>query len=115
MGKQLADEDIVSEEGDGLWENGVIMVDGGGGDPVIEDRVSQDIDEEDLLLGNGEAEEVNGDFIGGGAEDGGHSEMEGACFMEHLISSTSQCYLSCFLTASVCPSNPGQSSVVPRR
>ena len=31
-----------------------------------EDGVSQDIDEEDLQLGNGEAEEVDGDFIGRG-------------------------------------------------
>ena len=38
------DEDIVAEEGDGLREDGVIMIEGGGDDSFIEDGVSQDID-----------------------------------------------------------------------
>ena len=38
-GKHLADEDIVAEEGDSLGEDRVVMVEGGGNDPLIEDRV----------------------------------------------------------------------------
>ena len=64
MGKHLADEDIVAEEGDGLREDRIIEIEGGGDDPVIEGRVSEDIDKEDLPLGNGETEEMDGDFIG---------------------------------------------------
>ena len=47
------DEDIISEEGDSLGEDRIIVVEGRGNDPVIEDRVSEDIDQEDLSLGNG--------------------------------------------------------------
>ena len=47
------DEDIISEESDGLGEDRIIVVGGRGNDPVIEDRVSEDIDQEDLSLGNG--------------------------------------------------------------
>ena len=47
------DEDIISEESDGLGEDRIIVVEGRGNDPVIEDRVSEDIDQEDLSLGNG--------------------------------------------------------------
>ena len=69
VGKQLSDKDIVSEEGDGLGKDGIVVVESQGDDPGIEDRVSQDIDEEDLLLGNREAEEVDRDLVGGGVQD----------------------------------------------
>ena len=69
VGKHLADEDIIAEEGDGLWKYGVVVIEGGGNDPLIEDEVSQDIDQEDFSLGNGEAKEVDGDFISRGAKD----------------------------------------------
>ena len=107
-GKHLADEDIVVEEGDGLGEDGIIMVQGQGNDPLIEDGVGQDIDQEDFPLGDREVEEADGDFVGWGVQDRGHSEMEGACFMECLISSTSQNSPCCFRIASACPSNWGQ-------
>ena len=38
-GKHLADEDIVAEEGNGLGEDWVVMVEGGGNDPLVEDGV----------------------------------------------------------------------------
>ena len=66
-GKHLVDEDIVVEEGDCLREHGVVVVEGKGEDPLVEDGVGQDVDQEDFSLGDGEAEEVDGDFIGGGA------------------------------------------------
>ena len=44
VSKHLADEDIVVEEGDSLGEDGVVMIKGRGDDPLIEDRVGQDID-----------------------------------------------------------------------
>ena len=87
-GKQLADQDIVVEKGDGLGEDGIIVVESGGKDPVIEDRVCEDIDKEDILLSNKEVKEVDGDLVSRGVQDGGHSEMEGECLMEHLISFT---------------------------
>ena len=58
---------------------------------------------------------MDGDFIGEGVQDQGHSEMEGACFVECLISITSQSSPCCYQTASACPSNQGQCSAVPRR
>ena len=67
------------------------------------------------MLSDGEAEEMDQDFVGWGVEDRGHDEMEGACFMEFLISFTSQYYPSCYQTASACPSNLGLCSVIPRR
>ena len=57
------------EEGDGLGEDWVIMIEGGGNDPLVEDMVGQDVDQEDLSLGNREAEEVDEDFIGRGVQD----------------------------------------------
>ena len=69
LGKHLVDEDIVAEEGDYLREYGIVMVEGGGNDPLIEDGVSQDVDQEDFSLGDREAKEVDGDFVGGGAQD----------------------------------------------
>ena len=63
------DEDIISEEDDGMGKDGVIMVEGGGDNPVVEDRVSQDIDEKDFLLSDGEVEEVDGDLVGEGVMD----------------------------------------------
>ena len=68
-GKHLVDEDIVSEEGDGLGEDGIIMVQGRGNDSFVEDGVSQNIDQEDLSLGGREAEEVDEDFVGGGVQN----------------------------------------------
>ena len=38
-GKHLADEDIVAEEDDGLGEDWIIVIEGGGNGPLIEDRV----------------------------------------------------------------------------
>ena len=109
------DEDIVLEEGDGLGEDGIIVVQGRDDDSFIEDGVGQDVDQEDLSLGSREAEEVDGDFVGEGVQNRGHSEMEGACFSEFLISFTSQSSPYCYQTASTCPSNQGQCFVVPRR
>ena len=48
MGKHLVDKDIVMEEGDGLGEDGIVMVQGQCEDSLIEDGVSQDIDQEDV-------------------------------------------------------------------
>ena len=47
-------------------EGGVIAIAGGGDDVLVEDWVGQDIDQQYLTLGDGEAEEVDGDFVGGG-------------------------------------------------
>ena len=44
-------------------------------DDFIEDGVGQDVDQEDFLLGNGEAEEVDGDFVGRGVQNRGHIGM----------------------------------------
>ena len=68
-------EDIVAEESDCLGEDRVVVVQGRGEDPFIEDGVGQDIDQKDLSLGDREAEEVNGDFGCGSAEDGGHTKL----------------------------------------
>ena len=65
-------EGVVSEEDDGLLKGGVIAVAGGGDYELIEDRVGQDVDQEYFSLGDREAEEVDGDLIGGGVQDGGH-------------------------------------------
>ena len=43
-GKQLADEDIIVEKCNGLREDGVVMIEGGGDNPVVEDGVGKDID-----------------------------------------------------------------------
>ena len=53
-------------------KGGVITIAGGGDYELVEDQVGQDIDQEYLSLGNGEAEEVDGDLVGGGVQDGGH-------------------------------------------
>ena len=66
MGKHLLDEDIVAEEGDSLRENVIIVVEGRGDYPFIEDGVGEDIDEENFPLSDGEAEEMVGDSIGVG-------------------------------------------------
>ena len=57
------------EEGDSLGKYWVIEIEGRGNDPLIEDGISQDVHQEDLSLGDGEVEEVDGDFVGRGAED----------------------------------------------
>ena len=64
--KKLSYEGVVLEEDDGLLEGGVIAIVGGGDDELIEDQVSQDIDQQYLSLDDREAEEVDGDFVGGG-------------------------------------------------
>ena len=64
--KKLSYEGVVLEEDDGLLEGGVIAIAGRGNDELVEDRVGQDIDQQYLSLGDREAEEVDGDFIGGG-------------------------------------------------
>ena len=66
LSKKLSYEGVVPEEDDGLLESGVIAIAGGGNDKLVEDRVGQDVDQQYLSLGNREAEEVDGDFIGGG-------------------------------------------------
>ena len=73
-----------------MGEDGVIVVQGGGDDLFIEDGISQDVNQVYLSLGSREAETVDGDFVGGGVQNQGHSKMEGACLSEHLISFTSQ-------------------------
>ena len=65
----MAVKDIVAEKGDGLREDRVVVVEGRGDNPVIEDGVGQDIDEKDFLLSDGKAEEVDGDFIARGVQD----------------------------------------------
>ena len=67
--KQLVDEDIVAEKGNCLREDRIIVVESGGNNPVIEDRVGEDIDEKDFSLSNRKAEEVDGDLIGRGVQD----------------------------------------------
>ena len=62
----MVNEDIVMEKGDGLREDGVVMVEGRSDDPVIKDRVSEDIDLKDFPLGDGETEEMDGDLVGRG-------------------------------------------------
>ena len=52
------------EEGDGLGKDWVIMIEGRGDNPVIEDGIGQDVDKEDFSLDDGKAEEMDGDFIG---------------------------------------------------
>ena len=64
--KKLSYEGVVPEEDDGLLEGGVIMIAGGSDDEFIEDWVGQDINQQYLSLGNREAEEVDGDFVGRG-------------------------------------------------
>ena len=66
LSEELLYEGVVSEENDGLLEGGVITVAGGGDDELVKDRVGQDIDQQYLTLGDREAEEVDGDFIGRG-------------------------------------------------
>ena len=62
------------------------MVEGGGDNSFIEDGVSEDLDQEDLSLGNREVKEVDGDFIGRGVQDRGHVGMRRIMPEEHLIS-----------------------------
>ena len=64
--EKLSYEGVVPEEDDGLLEGGVITVAGGGDDELVEDWVSQDVDQQYLSLDNREVEEVDGDFIGRG-------------------------------------------------
>ena len=63
------------EEGDCLGEDRVIVVQGRSEDPLIEDGVGQDVDQEDLSLSDWEAKEVDGDFGCWGVEDRGHNEL----------------------------------------
>ena len=41
--KELSEENIVSKDDDGLGKGGVVMVEGGGDDLLIENGVSEDI------------------------------------------------------------------------
>ena len=70
------DEDIVAKKGDGLGEYRIVVVEDGGDDPLIEDGIRQDVDQEDFSLGNWEAEEGDGDLVGRGVWDQGHGKME---------------------------------------
>ena len=79
-------EGVVSEEDNGLLKGGVIAIAGGGNYELVEDRVGQDVDQEYFSLSNGEAKEVDGDFVGGGVQDGGHIEWEKIHAWERLIS-----------------------------
>ena len=45
------------------------MVESGGDDSFVEDGVSEDVDQEDLSLGNGKVKEVDGDFTGRSVQD----------------------------------------------
>ena len=60
-----------------MLEGGVIAIAGGGDDEFVEDWVSQDVDQEYFSLGDGEAEEVDGDFVGRGVQDRGHVGRRG--------------------------------------
>ena len=50
-----------------MGEDRIVEVQGRGKDPFVEDGISQDVDQENLLLGNREVEEMDGDFVGGSA------------------------------------------------
>ena len=84
----MSQEGIVSEEEDGLLEGGVIAIMEGGDDEFVEDWIGQDVDQEYFLLGDGEAEEVDGDLVGGGVQDRGHLRWRGTMLWGggHLIS-----------------------------
>ena len=51
------------------------MVQGRCKNSLLEDGVSQDVDQEDLSLGDREAEEVDGDLECGSVEDRGHIKL----------------------------------------
>ena len=67
-------EGVVSEEDNGLLKGGVIAVVGRCDDGLVEDGVGQDVDQQYFSLGDGEAEEVDGDFVCRGVQDRGHVE-----------------------------------------
>ena len=69
MGKHLLDKDIVAQESDELGDNQVSIVGWCKEDGHQQVGVDKDMGHEGLSLGNGEAEEVEGDFIGGDGED----------------------------------------------
>ena len=68
-GEELVKENVVSKEDNGLCEGSIILVEVGYKDVLIEHTVGEDVDQEDLSLGNWEAEEVNRDVIGRSVED----------------------------------------------
>ena len=68
----MSNEGVVSEKDTGLLKGGVIVIAGGGDYELVEDRVGQDVDQKYFSLGNREVEEVDGDLVGGGVQDGGH-------------------------------------------
>ena len=45
-------------------------------DPFVKNWISEDIDQENLLLSDGKMEEVERNFVGRGVKDRGHDEME---------------------------------------
>ena len=53
-GEELVKENVVSKEDNGLCEGSIILVEVGCKDVLIEHRVGEDVDQEDLSLGNGE-------------------------------------------------------------
>ena len=63
--KKLSYEGVILEEDNGLLEGGVIVIIGEGDDEFVEDRIGQDVDQQYLLLGDRETEEVDGDLVGG--------------------------------------------------
>ena len=62
----MSNEGIVPEEDDGLLEGGVIAIAGRCDDGLVEDGVSQDVDQQYFSLGDGKAEEMDGDLVGRG-------------------------------------------------
>ena len=76
--EELSNENIISKEDEGLGEGGVIMVECGIDDPLVENRICEHIDEEDFPLGSGEMEEVEGNVIGRYSEDREHDKSEGS-------------------------------------
>ena len=114
-GEELSDGNIVSKQGNGLGEGGIIPVQGQGNDLFIEHWISEYIGQENFPLGNREVEDMDGGLIGWGVEDRGHlwtgKIMLGG--MPYIL--TTQYYPSRCWTASACPSSPGQSFVIPRQ
>ena len=84
------------------------MVVGGGDDELVEDWVGQDVDQEYFSLGVGEAEEMDGDLVGGGVQDRGHVGWRGPMFggvlypyQPEFPSLLSDCFLISFQSGAV--------------
>ena len=74
VGEELPNENIISKQDDSLGEGGVIMIKGRVDDLLVEDQISEDIDQKDFSLYEREVEEVERNFVGRGVEDGEHSK-----------------------------------------